>query len=124
MRILVIDDETDVRQVIAMLLRCWGHDVVQAPDGVAGIKMFKPGEFDLVTTDDVMPGMGGEEVVKRLKEIQPDIPVLMITAFPSDLTVREHHADALIPKPFTIDQLKEGIAAVVGHTEKLIMQVS
>jgi CheY-like chemotaxis protein len=119
MRILVIDDETDVRQVIAMLLRCWGHEVVQATDGVAGLKVFKPGEFDLVTTDDVMPGMGGEEVIQRLREIQPNIPILMITAFPSDMTVREHYADGFVPKPFTVEQLKDSIVAVMGKFEEV-----
>jgi len=124
MRILVIDDETDVRKVIAMLLRGWGHEVVEAVDGIAAMKVFKPGEFDLVSTDDVMPGMGGEEVVRRLKKLQPNLPILMITAFPSELLTREYPADALIPKPFTISQLKEGIDAVVGQPDNLVVQVS
>lgn len=120
-RVLVIDDERDVRQAIAMLLtEIMGFEVIQASDGPSALSIFKPGEFDLVTTDYVMPGMTGDEVAKRLKEIQPDLPILMITAFPGEMKIRENPADALIPKPFTMDQLQRGITELLNRPEALV----
>jgi CheY-like chemotaxis protein len=120
-RVLVIDDERDVRQAIAMLLtEIMGFEVIQASDGPSALSIFKPGEFDLVTTDYVMPGMTGDEVAKRLKEIQPDLPILMITAFPGEMKIRENPADALIPKPFTMDQLQRGITELLNQPETLV----
>jgi CheY-like chemotaxis protein len=119
-RILVIDDVTDVRHAIAMLLEFWGHEVVEAADGPTALKIFRPGEFDIVTTDYIMPGMTGVEVARRLKELQPDLPILMITAFPNDLSLRKNPADALVSKPFTIDQLHQGLVSLIRNTEVLV----
>jgi CheY-like chemotaxis protein len=119
-RILVIDDETDVRHAIAMLLQFWGHDVIEAASGPAALRIFKPGDFDIVTTDYVMPGMNGFEVARRLKEIQPDLPILMITAFPKELSLQKNPADALISKPFTIDQLHHGLVSLIRNAEALV----
>jgi CheY-like chemotaxis protein len=120
-RILVVDDEADVRHAIAMLLEFWGHEVVEAADGPAALKVFQAGGFDIVTTDYVMPGMNGVEVAKRLKAIQPDLPILMITAFPSELSLRENPADALVSKPFTIEQLHQGLVGLIRNTEDLVL---
>jgi CheY-like chemotaxis protein len=119
-RILVVDDEADVRHAIAMLLEFWGHEVVEAADGPTALKIFKVGEFDIVTTDYVMPGMNGVEVARRLKELQPDLPILMITAFPSELNLRKSPADALVSKPFTIDQLHQGLISLIQNAEALV----
>jgi CheY-like chemotaxis protein len=119
-RILVVDDESDVRHAIAMLLEFWGHEVVEAADGPAALKIFKPGAFDIVTTDYVMPGMHGIEMARRLKEIQPDLPILMITAFPSELSIRENPADVLVSKPFTIEQLYQGLVSLIRNAEVLV----
>jgi CheY-like chemotaxis protein len=119
-RILVVDDESDVRHAIAMLLEFWGHEVVEAADGPAALKIFKPGTFDIVTTDYVMPGMHGIEMARRLKEIQPDLPILMITAFPSELSIRENPADALVSKPFTIEQLYQGLVSLIRNAEVFV----
>ncbi len=116
-RILVIDDETDVRHTITMLLEFWGHEVVEAVDGPAALKIFQPGEFDIVTTDYVMPGMNGVEVARRLKDLQPDLPILMITAFPSEISLGKNPADALVSKPFTIEQLHQGLVSLIRNTE-------
>jgi two-component system, chemotaxis family, chemotaxis protein CheY len=101
-------------------LEFWGHEVVEAVDGSAALKIFKPGEFDIVTTDYVMPGMNGVEVARRLKQLQPDLPILMITAFPSELSLRQNPADALVSKPFTIDQLHQGLVSLIRNTEVLV----
>jgi CheY-like chemotaxis protein len=119
-RILVVDDEADVRHAIAMLLEFWGHEVVEAVDGPAALKIFQTGDFDIVTTDYVMPGMNGVEVARRLKQLQPDLPILMITAFPSELSPRENPADALLPKPFTIEQLHHGLVSLIQNAEALV----
>ena len=57
---------------------------------------------------------------RRLKELQPDLPILMITAFPSELNLRKSPADALVSKPFTIDQLHQGLISLIQNAEALV----
>jgi signal transduction histidine kinase len=77
--ILVIDDEKDIRLLIETILKREGYDVFLAEDGYEGIKCFKEEPMDLVITDIKMPGMDGIEVLKRLKEITPDVEVVILT---------------------------------------------
>lgn len=69
MRILLIDDDTDGRTTMALILRQAGHDVIDAPDGLTGLKLLAgPDPFDFVITDLVMPGMDGIRFLTKAKE--------------------------------------------------------
>jgi signal transduction histidine kinase len=109
-RILVIDDEAAVRDILSRMLRTKGHQVDVAEDGDKGIERFKEDPFDLVFTDLGMPKMSGWEVGKALKELDPKIPVVMITGWGMELDrgkMSESGIDLIISKPFNFDQVSE-----------------
>ena len=79
MKILVIDDMECIRGLVKTILE-QNHEVATAPDGEKGLKLFLQDNFDLVITDRQMPGMSGEEVVRKIKLSRPDIKVILMTA--------------------------------------------
>ncbi len=79
--ILVIDDDDRVRTLLKDILVFGGHQVVEASDGILGMKYFQEGKFDMVLTDLGMPFMNGWEVAKWVKQKTPQIPVGLITGW-------------------------------------------
>lgn len=121
-RILVIDDEEAVRDVLSRMLQAKGHRVEVASGGEEGIERFRQVPFDLVFTDLGMPKMSGWDVGKRLKELNPKIPVVMITGWGMELDrkkMNESGIDLLISKPFSFDQVTQVIAEAVDLREKM-----
>ena len=80
--ILVIDDDEAIRSLFKRTLEKLGHTVVTASNGDEGIECVKRWDFDLVFLDLKMPGMDGEEFLKQLKGIKPELPVTIITGYP------------------------------------------
>jgi len=81
-RILVIDDDEAIRSLFKRTLEGQGHTVVTAGNGIEGIECVKRWDFDLVFLDLKMPGLDGEEFLKQLKAIKPELPVTIITGYP------------------------------------------
>ncbi|WP_224240535.1 response regulator [Hyalangium gracile] len=107
-RILLVDDEFDVREGLAKLLRMEGYVVTTAENGMVALERAKTQEFDLALTDLRMPGLSGVEVLIGLKKLHPKLPVIVVTGFASDATrancLREG-AYGFVAKPFDLDQL-------------------
>ncbi len=107
-RILVIDDEDSVRDILSRMLKTKGHKVVAASNGEDGIERFKAEPFDLVFTDLGMPKLSGWDVGKTIKGINPKTPVAMITGWGVELDrekLNESGIDLVISKPFNFDQV-------------------
>ncbi len=104
-RILVIDDEEILIQTVSAILRKDGYDTVTCTDSREGIELYRqsPGNFDLVLLDMIMPGMGGPEVFRALKEINPAVSVLIMSGATANHEVQDL-ADAgargFLAKPF------------------------
>ncbi len=108
-KILVIDDEQSMRDFLAIMLKKEDHEVVTAGNGADALKAIHAEIFDLVITDVKMPGVGGIDVLKTIKEISPETVVIMITAFATAETAVEAMklgAYDYITKPFKIDEIK------------------
>src|ERR1700712_1323118 len=106
-KILVADDEQNLRRVLVTMLRRDGHEVVQAASGLEAIERLA--EADVVITDLRMPGADGMEVLRTASRTQPHIPVIMVTAFGSvGQAVEAIKAGAFdyIEKPFEQEQTK------------------
>jgi len=119
-QILVVDDESAVRRSIKMMLEHVGHIVSQADCGEAALEQMGRQNFDLVITDFSMPGMQGDQLVARLRQMVPSQAIIMATAFAEELEVfgrPEGSADALILKPFTFKELLEAIADVLSRRQ-------
>src|SRR5579871_3808136 len=78
--ILVIDDEAAIRESLEVLLTLEGYQVRMASDGEQGLRILELENFDLVLLDLALPGQSGLELLPQIKERQPELPVIMITA--------------------------------------------
>jgi two-component system response regulator PilR (NtrC family) len=108
-RILVVDDELSMREVLEIFFAQEGHAVETAADGQAGIDRLEAAEFDLVITDLRMPRQGGLAVLRSCRELHPDTPVIVMTAFASTETALEamkSGAYDYFTKPFRLDEVK------------------
>ena len=83
-RILVVDDEDDIRGLVRALLERAGFQVIDAPDGRAGLRELYASSPDLVILDVAMPGLDGWATLERIREVS-DVPVLMLTARDAEL---------------------------------------
>jgi CheY-like chemotaxis protein len=79
--ILCVDDETTGLSVRKMTLESQGYRVVTAENGPSGLKVFSAESIDLVILDYKMPGMNGDVVAERMKQLKPSIPILMLSAY-------------------------------------------
>lgn len=108
-RVLVVDDESGMREGCRKILAPEGFFVETAEDGVAGLELFNArGDFAIALVDLNMPRMGGMELIKRLRAIDEDIVIFVITAYAAIDTAVEatrRGAYGYIPKPFTPDEL-------------------
>ena len=107
-KILLIDDEEDIRDVMTVALEDAGYRVVAAPDGASGLQRCKELSPQIVITDIRMPGLDGIQVLEYIKENYPEIEVIVATAFGEmELAIRALQLDAsdFITKPINDDAL-------------------
>ena len=111
--ILVIDDQSSIRTILAMVLKDLGHEVKLAEDGQKRIQLFEGSSgFDLVITDINMPNEDGNEVAKYIRSShRSTIPVIAITGFPEEADTELF--DDMIIKPFKLEKLRETVARFV-----------
>ncbi|MDP2157666.1 MAG: sigma-54 dependent transcriptional regulator [Nitrospirota bacterium] len=108
-RILIVEDEKSMREVLKILLEDEGYETISASDGQDGIRKIQEDIFDIVITDIKMPRADGFEVLKKVKEISPTSIVIMITAFgttESTIEAMKLGAYDYIHKPFKIDEIR------------------
>ena len=119
-RALVVDDEANLRKVLAAMLKREGYDVAMAENGVQAMAELAKNGADVVVTDQVMPQMGGLELLRAVLAEDPDLPVIMITAHGTvDSAVEAIKLGAFdyITKPFEHEELKSVIAKAVRTRE-------
>jgi CheY-like chemotaxis protein len=112
-KILLADDQTDVRQTVSLLLSLDKHKVTEACNGLEALELFQKGTFDLVITDYAMPGLRGDQLAQRVKQLCPAQPVLMITGSVEASTLASGCVDQLLNKPFTLDGLRQAVASLL-----------
>jgi DNA-binding response OmpR family regulator len=113
MSILVIDDDDRVRTLLRDILQFAGHRVIEASDGESGIRYFEEGEsVDMVLTDLGMPLKNGWEVAKWIKTRIPQLPVILITGWGTDLDeekIKDSGVDLIIGKPFEVNEILDTV---------------
>ena len=108
LNILIVDDDHRMAKTLADILKVKGFEAEVAHDGLEALKKIKEHHFDSVLTDIKMPQMNGVDFYKAIKNIQPELPVLLMTAYTSDALVREGlevGAIAVLNKPLDINLL-------------------
>jgi CheY-like chemotaxis protein len=120
-KILVIDDEDQLRVLLKKMLMHGGHHVSIAEDGVEGIKIFHEIQPDLIITDIIMPNKDGIEVIVELLKSNPDLPIIAISGGRRAITANFNLDSAemlgvkgILQKPFTHEQLLELIEKVLS----------
>jgi DNA-binding response OmpR family regulator len=117
-RVLVIDDDDDIRGLVAELLERAGLDVEQAADGRAGLRAFHKSPADLIVLDVSMPELDGWQTLERIRDLS-DVPVIMLTARGAELErVRglQAGADDYMVKPFGRQELVARVQALLRRT--------
>jgi CheY-like chemotaxis protein len=117
LRVLVVDDEPMVRQLVTEYLTGDGHTVETASDGNQGLDKFRKGAFDLLLTDRAMPEMSGDHLADAVKAASPGTPVILLTGFGDIMMARDEKppsVDLIVAKPVTVEGLREAIAQVTA----------
>jgi DNA-binding response OmpR family regulator len=125
MRILVIEDESDILEILRSFLTSQAYDVITATSGTEGLRQFTEVEPDLVLLDVRLPGKNGWEVLKEIRT-QSDTPVIMLTALGRvDDKVKglSQGADDYIQKPFDLEEMKARIEAVLRRYKTQLKRV-
>lgn len=116
-RVLVIDDDTVVRDVLQDVVTSLGYAADIAASGPEGIALFETGRYDVVLTDLRMPGMTGWEVLAAVRALDPRIPVIIVTGsavHPDDDRIAQPGV-ALVKKPVEADALEEALSRALGR---------
>ncbi|HEY4898512.1 MAG TPA: response regulator [Candidatus Nanopelagicaceae bacterium] len=121
-RILVIDDNADIRELVAFVLQKENYEVTTAPDGVSGLRLIKENKPDLILLDVMMPDFSGFEVLEAVRKDKDSkvqaIPVLMITSKSATVDIDqalELGANSYIVKPFRPTNLVQKVNALLGN---------
>lgn len=123
-RVLVIDDEEGMRVTLAASLELEGYEVVEARDGIHALELVRQQAFTLVISDIRMPGLNGVETFRELKRIQPELTVVLMTAFALEKLIEEAIAEGVytvIHKPFSMDHLARIVARAVDSPAVLVV---
>jgi two-component system response regulator PilR (NtrC family) len=138
-RVLVVDDEENIREVLSNYLENMNYDVVTAVDGQDALNKYEKGEFDLIISDLLMPKVDGLELLKQIRIIDKDIIFLMITGYPSietavdaikkgayDYITKPFHMEDVklrIERAFEKQSLKERLRTVQGFVWALLLSI-
>ena len=116
-RILVVDDEQAVRDLLAKTLTMADYDVDAAPDGASAIERLHAVEYDLLITDLKMPGMDGLSVIREARRIMPDLPVIIITGYSTEASAIEAinlGVAGYLTKPFRLPRILAAMLRALG----------
>ena len=119
-RVLIVDDETSIREMIVLALEMAGYETVEAADGLQALRLIQSQPFDLVVMDWMMPGASGLETARRIRKDEQNktLPIVMLTAKEDEdakitgLSV----ADDFITKPFSPRELVARLKAILRRT--------
>ena len=109
LRVLVVDDQEVICELISEYLYEDGHSTAMAFNGLQALEVFAGDSFDLVITDQSMPGMNGVQLAKALKAFSPQLPVILLTGFGEEMQAQGNHpedVDVVIGKPVSSTELR------------------
>lgn len=112
-RILIVDDEPDLRGMVRLILELAGHTVVEAHHGRAALERLRDTDVDLVITDVMMPVMSGSQLIDELRsgKVAEGVPIMVLSASPHEVD----NADHVMRKPFNPGDLRANADALLSH---------
>ena len=126
-RVLVADDETDVRNVVRAMLETLGYDVIEARDGFEAVELFRQrsAEIDLVILDLVMPRLTGEAALAQIQRIAPGLPAILVSGYDESGRIREIVAagfGGFLQKPFRRQDLGKKVRELLGIRDSSMVE--
>lgn len=121
LKVLVVEDKKEQRELLAEYLSLDDHRVDVAPNGREGLRKFMQGYYDLVMTDRSMPEISGDRLAVQVKNKAPSKPVIMLTGFGDMMDAAEETPDGVdlvLSKPVSLDQLREALIKVMNENER------
>ena len=117
--LLLVDDNDDVREITALLLRDSGYNVIEAASGNAALAALDGSPaIDLLIVDFAMPGMSGIELLEQARARRPGIGAVFITGYVDHTCLKGKFADEIVVrKPFTMEQLASAVRKALGQSE-------
>jgi len=118
-KILVVDDEPNIRRLFRDELEDEGHTIDQAEDGQEALNALEKTDYDLVLLDLRMPKVNGIEFLENARETRPNLPVIVVTAvrgIESDYDLWASHVSAIVNKPVDLDELKEQVDKALAES--------
>jgi CheY-like chemotaxis protein len=115
-RILIVDDDPSIRYMLARILVDEGYEALAAASGGEGLQIAAAHEIDLVLLDLKMPGLNGQETLKGLNVLRPNLPVIIMTAYPGrQFDSGQNGVSALLQKPLDFPMLLEAISKLLAQ---------
>ncbi len=115
-RVLFVDDEKAIVEQVTDYLRRKGYDVVSAGNAMEALKLHRSRPADIVITDLLLPGMDGNELIRRLRQTDPELPIVVVTGhttFGDEKETVTEGTSILLKKPFSLRELSDTLIKVV-----------
>jgi two-component system, OmpR family, alkaline phosphatase synthesis response regulator PhoP len=123
MRILLVEDEENIRDVVKLNLEMEGYEVVEADNGRDAVTFFNEQHFDLIVLDVMLPELNGFDVCEQIRLNNTSVPIIFLTAKDSAqdrVAGLKKGADDYLPKPFTLEELLLRIQNLLKRSSKLV----
>lgn len=120
-KILIIEDDTDINNLLARIMGRQGHEAVQAFSGTEGKLRLEMGQYDLMLLDLMLPGMMGEELIREIRRTDPDLPIIVLSAksaLEDRVSVLELGADDYLVKPFAVEEVAARVAGALRRSAR------
>lgn len=120
-KILIVEDDTDINNLLARIMRQQGYEAVQAFSGTEGKLRLELEQFDLMLLDLMLPGMKGEELIREIRRTDPDLSILVLSAksaLEDRVAVLELGADDYLVKPFAVEEVAVRVAGALRRSAR------
>ena len=122
--VLVVDDEPEIRKLVAAMVTQFGYTVLTADSGEHALTLYKNhAPLELLITDVVAPGMSGPMLAEKLTALQPDLKVLYISGYDNTKLVQKYVVErgfTLIPKPFNLEKLAANVKQIIDAAARAV----
>ncbi len=108
LNVMIVEDGDDIRDIMSATLSKIFKNTITAVDGIDGLKKFKNNNIDIIISDIRMPNMSGNEMILKIKDINPDIPIVVVSGHGRIIKATDK-ADFFLEKPIKFDKLVEAI---------------
>jgi CheY-like chemotaxis protein len=117
LRVLVVDDELNTRDIVSQYLKGDGHRVVTAADGAEAMRRLMTEEVDLVITDHGMPGMDGLQLASAVRRVDPEKTVILLTGFAMEPEQQPASIDCVLKKPLVPEELRAALRDLLARKD-------